>query len=210
MSDWYEDIIENSHKIRSVANQLKSVSKRINTPMVSQIDFNTMDNNIQNCLFFWTGHTFVGHKKGQQLSDAFQDFFNSLYSLLIECKKSTNKEWRDIANEVLYEGKLYRVLGYDSSQDNIETIINPEYNNIWVSWSKKELRENHYFNSKLYGCKTYLTCDTRKSNNIYGIDLTYFCVTTPNEEEVVFPTIKETIINVEYIDNKNREDSSDE
>ena len=103
---------------------------------------------------------------------------------------------KKFANDTLYHGTIYRYLGHCLENEIYDNIVEPEYNDIYVSWSKNPT--NSYIESKLYGTKTLLTC--KIENNYYGIDLEAFCVVRGNEAEVVFPTIKETITNIEYID----------
>ena len=80
-------------------------------------------------------------------------------------------------------------------EENANKRVEPQYNNIYVSWSKQP--QNHYIENKLYGTMTLLTC--KVDEPYYGIDLEAFGVVRGQEAEVVFPTIKETITEVKYI-----------
>lgn len=100
-----------------------------------------------------------------------------------------------IADKVLYRGSLYRYLGHGSAKCNTNNRIEPQFNNIYVSWSKNP--KNYYIESKLYGTMTLLAC--KIDEPYYGIDLEAFDVIRGKEAEVVFPTIKETITEVRYI-----------
>jgi len=86
-------------------------------------------------------------------------------------------------------------------------VVTPEYNDIYVSWSKSE--RNYYIESKLYGPMTWMKAEIR--NPYFGIDIQGFedwCqewlgdssfITRGEEREVVFPTIKDCIIEIEQI-----------
>lgn len=141
---------------------------------------------------FWTGKTYVGSKKTKQIKKAFQDFYQAFYELLIAFKtnafNSISKIEKSLANDLLYQGNIYRYLGHGDCQETHKK-IKTKYNDIWVSWSKEP--ENSYLESKLYG--EYLKLYATIENNMYGIDLEALGVSKPNEKEVVFPTIRETI-----------------
>ena len=147
---------------------------------------------IEKITSFWTGKTYVGSKKTKQIEKAFQDFYQAFYELLIAFKTSTfnsvSKIEKSLANDLLYQGKIYRYLGHGDSQKSKQP-INIKYNNIWVSWSKEP--DNSYLESKLYG--EYLKLYATIENNMYGIDLEALGVSRADEKEVVFPTIRETI-----------------
>ena len=113
---------------------------------------------------------------------------------------------KEFLKNIKYNGKLYRYLG-NGNPINKKKIIEPIYNDIYVSWSKEE--KNSYIESKLYGKMILLYCDT--SNKHFGIDLERFqefynktfkesfYISRGNEREVVFPTIKETIYDIKYL-----------
>lgn len=102
---------------------------------------------------------------------------------------------KSFSDEVLYRGSLYRHLGKGSVEGNTDKRIEPQYDNIYVSWSKQP--KNYYIESKLYGTMTLLTC--KIDEPYYGIDLEAFGVVRGEEAEGVFPTIKETITEIRYI-----------
>lgn len=79
--------------------------------------------------------------------------------------------------------------------ENVNQAVVPEYNGIYVSWSKYP--NNIYLQNKLYGVKTLLTCECDDTH--YGIDLEYFRASRSSEHEVVFPTLKNKITNVQKI-----------
>lgn len=154
--------------------------------------FNNLFDDIIDITYFWTGNFYVGYRKEKVIETVFQNFYNSLYELLINFKNTTYshmiQEECDAALKYLYQGKIYRYIGYGNSQD-CEKPLKIEYDNIWVSWSKEP--NNSYFETKLYGkcIKLYATIENEK----YGIDLESLGSSRNNEREVVFPTIKETI-----------------
>ena len=141
---------------------------------------------------FWTGKTYVGSKKTKKIEKAFQDFYQAFYELLIAFKmnsfNSVSETEKSLANNLLYQGKIYRYLGHGSVRKSKQS-IKVKYNNVWVSWSKEP--NNYYLESKLYG--KYLKLYAIINNDIYGIDLEALGVSVGEEKEVVFPTIRETI-----------------
>lgn len=198
LGGWYkDDMIENAKNICKVAQQINTVVDELkDTNKVSCKEGHDLMINIKTVLQNWTGNTYIGHNKERVLKDAFQQFFQSLYSLILHYRYVDNKLIKEFADHALYKGTLYRYLGQDSdSYHENKTRIAPIYNNIWVSWSKN--KENLYIENKLYGTITRLTCNT---DIILGIDLTAFGASLRGEDEVVYPTIEATIDEVEYLD----------
>ncbi|MBD5545267.1 MAG: hypothetical protein HDR01_13800 [Lachnospiraceae bacterium] len=163
----------------------------------------------------WTGQTWVGDRKEKDISDAFQNFFVFLYKLV--CSINDNKNYsaydeRFFAKFISYTGKVYRYLGKNNSQE--QEVVVPVYNDIYVSWSK--LPHSSYIESKLYGTMTWMAANIQSP--YFGIDLEGFekilirltnekCkVTRGNEREVVFPTFKECIMEVRYIEEDEDDD----
>lgn len=157
----------------------------------------------------WSGNSYVGIEKEETKRNIFQNFFVQLKNLIVYL--TINKDEicsleRMFINCIKYNGKLYRYLGHGDFS-NKRKKVKPNYNDIFVSWSKEE--ENSYIESKLYGKMTRLYCDT--SNKYFGIDLESFqefynktfneqCyISKGNEREVVFPTIEEAIYKIEYL-----------
>ena len=194
-SVWDNEVAKNVKEIYRVTDQIKNIDKRLKTNGVTYDTFQALCINICETLNFWTGHTYVGRRKQPQVQKAFQAFFEALYAFLFICRDLDNSTLQDLANKSLYRGVLYRYLGHDSLGDNIDSKVEPEYNNIYVSWSKKP--QHHYIESKLYGTMTLLTCEVREPH--YGIDLNVFGVVRGAEVEVVFPTFADAIKNIEYI-----------
>ena len=188
-----ENVVSASKKIRLVAKQMESTRKSwVNSSgIVSQI---LMDN-IDKVLSYWTGNTFVGKRKEPVLADAFQDFFNALYQLILVWRKSPYKKIRASAGKALYEGTLYRYIG-SSDKNHGNQHIEPEYDHHWVSWSKNA--KNWYIEEHLYGAMTHLTCHTE--NPQYGIDLEAFGQSRGAEDEVVYPMVEDNIDRVEHIE----------
>ena len=188
-----ENVVSVSKAIELVAQQIESTQKAWmnGSEIVSQI---LMDN-IDKVLSYWTGNTLVGKRKEPVLADAFQDFFNVLYQLILVWRKSPYKNIRASARKALYEGMLYRYIG-SSDKNHGNQHIEPEYDHHWVSWSKNA----KIFNTEehLYGAMTHLTCHTE--NPQYGIDLEAFGQSRGAEDEVVYPMVEENIDRVEYIE----------
>lgn len=183
-------------------NQIRKVNERLNIGEVTYEQWETLNNNISIILNNWAGSTYVGNRKEKVLKRAYQAFFEALYEWLFCLKKIPDKNIQRFVDEALFQGTLYRYLGYGDCKDNIEERIEPIYDKYYVSWSKKE--KNSYFESKLYGTITHITCELK--NMYYGIDLNAFGVGREDEQEVIFPTIKDTITNVKYIERDCGED----
>lgn len=190
------------NEINRVTAQIKTVQKKLptNDIMYYDDDFKFFSENVSQALNYWTSYTYVGRKKDKSIQKAFQVFFEALYDFLLFCQREDNSfchPLKDRADKALYRGTLYRYLGHGScNEKNIEERIEPEYNDIYVSWSKKP--NNHYIQSKLYGTMTFLTCEIPEP--YYGIDLEAFGVVRGDEAEVVFPTLQETLTSIEYIE----------
>ncbi len=198
---WDDEVDKALKEIYRVTAQIKSVQKKLPTKdiLYSDDDFKIFFDNVCQTLNYWTGHTYVGHKKGKSMQKAFQVFFEALYDFLIFCQredKSFLHPLKVLADDALYRGTIYRYLGHCSDDNDMESKVEPEYNGIYVSWSKKP--NNPYIRSKLYGIKTLLTCVIDEP--YYGIDLELFGVVKGDEAEVVFPTLQERIISIEYIE----------
>lgn len=154
--------------------------------------FNCLIENIQYISEKWVRNTYIGIKKNEEIEKAFNRFHNKLIRFLLslkneECFCDIEKSW---ANNILYQGTLYRYLGNASPLDkkNIEV----EYGDIYVSWSKKETI--HYIETKLYPPIKKIKC--KVSGKHYGIDLEALGTSTIQEAEVVFPTFKKSIIEI--------------
>lgn len=195
LSCWADAYRENADKIHRVANQIKNVNKLFGLGNASVVQWKILHHNIYNVLDNWVGCTYIGHRKEKVIKNAYQAFFEALYEWLFYLKRISDEDIQRFVSAALYQGTLYRYLGHGSSQDDIEEKIKPIYDKYYVSWSKEKY--NSYFKCKLYGSITHLTC--KVDNMYYGIDLSAFGVERGSEREVVFPTIKDTIVNVEYI-----------
>lgn len=140
---------------------------------------------------FWTGNTYVGSPKSDPIKMAFQIFFQELMQLLLFMKDSGLPFEERVANAMLYRGTVYRYLGKNYPSDEV---VVPCYDGVYVSWSKQD--GNSYLLSKLYGPITKLTCEIAEP--MYGIALDILECTRGNEQEVVFPTIEQSIVGIKY------------
>ena len=149
-------------------------------------------------VYYWAGYTYVGLRKQISVQNAFQSFYTELMTLLLairnKCINATEEEIL-FANAVLYEGVIYRYLGYGEPGPTTRKPIRPLFDNIYVSWST-EATLSPYMSSKLYGVKTLLTAETKGD---YGINLARFNL-TQQENEIVYPTHKESITNIAFVD----------
>ncbi|MGL5259566.1 MAG: hypothetical protein ACRC7V_05600 [Lachnospiraceae bacterium] len=113
-----------------------------------------------------------------------------------------------MAEFMVFRGTVYRYLGIADSRNYRKKIkVEPEYNEIFVSWSKTE--QNSYIESKLYGPRTWMQEKIEESDfgiDIHGFELwcekwldrVYF-ITRGNEKEIVFPTYERCIVQKEYL-----------
>lgn len=141
--------------------------------------------------YFWTGSTYVGSPKAEPIKMAFQAFFEEVMQLLLLMKDSTLPFEKRVANAMLYSGTVYRYLGKNYPSDEV---VVPYYDGIYVSWSKQD--GNSYLLSKFYGPVTKITCEIAEP--MYGIDLDILECTRGNEQEVVFPTFEQSIVEILY------------
>ena len=194
--EWSNETEKIATEIYRVTSQIKSTSKKLKHRDISEESFRLFEENVYGTLDQWTGSTYVGVRKDKSVKKAFQAFFEELYRFLMDCRESDIDVLRGFAKKALYRGTLYRYLGHGSSTEDCDRKVDPEYDGVYVSWSKKT--ENSYFRSKLYGTITLITCEVTEP--YYGIDLAPFKVGNRNEAEVVFPTIQELITDIHYED----------
>ena len=199
LSPWLEYADSNSKEIYRVSNQLGNIVNKLNKHGIDQliaVDCGKLMNNIAEVVSHWTQNTYVGYRKRENLKKAYQSFYENLYKFLQFFRYTNCGFYSDLAKESLYQGILYRYLGHGSEIDNIHEKINPEFNNIYVSWSKN--KTSTYLEGKLNGTITKVTCIVK--GNYWGIDLKPLGIVCMGEDEVVFPTIKETISNITFIE----------
>lgn len=188
----------------------KYMKERLSHDFIQQ-DLLEIIGGMDSVLLSWTGYTYVGRKKDKAKEEYYQKFFVAIYKFLIFCKKHSSElsdMEKDLAGKILYQGVVYRYLGKSDSRNyRRKEIVTPEYNDIYVSWSKAE--QNYYIESKLYGPMTWLKAEIHKP--YYGIDLHGFelwCqywlggssfITRGEEKEVVFPTREDCVVEIKQI-----------
>lgn len=193
--NWSEVAEDNIDRIKLTSDQIHFITSMFSEKRYIRIDDgNNCLENIESALDCWAGCTYVGERKEAALSSAFQNFFDVLYAFLIIDKDYAPFPIKEFTTGALYKGKLYRYLGHGEGSSDKESVVNPECDGVWVSWSKN--KDNSYFNGKLYGPMTQVVCNT---GDKYGIDLSALNVSRGVEAEVVFPTLKECIISVQYL-----------
>lgn len=166
-------------------------------------EFDILFGNIRAVIAYWAGHTYVGFRKERILSDAFQSFFLALRGLVETLMSShCSPKEKKFVIKIRFFGRVYRYLGHGDCMD-AEGLIQPEYSDIFVSWSKNQ--RNGYFERKLYGPITLLTCEIREPD--WGFDLELFDLRQAHEKEVVFPTKQESIVDASY---KNIDDNPED
>ncbi len=139
---WNNEVKKAITEIYRVKSQMKTVGVRLKTNDISNEDFSLFLDNVYETLKYWTGHTYIGQKKDKALQKAYQTFFEALYDFLFTCRELDNPKLKSFADEVLYRGLLYRYLGNGTVEENVDKRIEPQYNNIYVSWSKQP--KNHH------------------------------------------------------------------
>lgn len=191
-----DEIDEAVKELNRVTCQTRHVQKNLPRHNLSYDDFELYMKNVRATFAWWCGNTYVGRHKDESLSSAFQRFFEAIYEFLLFCENSWDSNLQALAAKTLYCGTLYRYLGYlicEGCESEHDNWVEPEYSNIYVSWSK--LPVVPYIESKLESHITHLTCTATAAH--YGIDLSGFGVGRPNEAEVVFPTLKSAGIQIE-------------
>lgn len=180
--------------LRDVDSAVKCMRRWIEDDKISKKTKRTVWTQIHAVLCFWTSFPSVGVEKSERLKKAYNEFYETLYELLAVMKKSSDEKERQFAENALYQGVLYRYLGYgfNAKTESREKVI-PVYDGVYVSWSKQP--DNEYVLNLLDEPVTLLTCDTGER---FGIDVCAFGYESGGEPEVVFPTLKEHIVSVEY------------
>lgn len=189
---WSDDIPE---IVKAVDEATNNISVYYDSTDNSANALENLYEDIREVCNFWTGKTYVGDRKDDEIAQVFQNFFETLMKLLFKMKDSEKNYESKFANTLLYQGKVYRYLGYCSSRDIKKKPIQPKYNEIYVSWSKEP--KNGYIESKLYGKMTWIEAEIKPP--YFGIDLEAIGSSRGNEKEVVFPTLKDCVTNIKYI-----------
>lgn len=187
----------------------KYMNKRFTHDFV-QDDLLSICAGIEKVLLMWTGDTYIGRKKDEKHEGFYQKFFVVINEFLMFCCKHSEElsdMERDLAEKMLYRGIVYRYLGTcDHRNYRKKIVVEPEYNDIFVSWSKTET--NSYIENKLYGPITWMKAEIKSPH--YGIDIhgyELWCqewlgessfITRGLEKEVVFPTIEASIVEIRH------------
>lgn len=171
-------VFDDEKEIQNVCNKIDKIGIQIHNSArkVEKLDQNTLSTlclNIKDVIKFWTGCFQLGCRKNKKFEESYQRFFQYLYQYLLHYEP-----------QFLYQGKVYRYLGYKSEPEQ-KKYIDPECNNVYVSWSK-EKQDSGYFNEKLKEPITRLEYEI--TGDEYGIDLEEMDLSKGNEKEVVFPT----------------------
>lgn len=195
---------ETEEIVKGISEATNNIIEYRNNPNTSKNMFCELGEDIATICRFWTGSTYVGSPKIDAVKYAFQSFFEEFMRLLINMKDSQKSFERKIANAMLFRGTVYRYLGTSNCLN--KRTVKPEFNDIYVSWSK--CPNNSYLLNKLYGTVTFMTCQI--SDPLYGIDLDALGCSMGEEKEVVFPTIKECITNIEYIEEEEEVENYDQ
>lgn len=194
LSQVYNELCDQSSSVECISQQVDALTKLIRERRDFHITSDIVWKNIFSTVSIWVGYTYVGRKKPENLKLAFHNFYGSLFELLRAMKESDIDNFRSIASEALYQGVVYRYIG--STCANNKKRIPPIFDSIYVSWCKNP--RTPYFESKFHGPITILS--SHIAGDLYGIDLDAFGVGRKHEAEVIFPTMQNCVIDVEYID----------
>lgn len=206
LSPWGNDYKQNAEIIHSIACKIQTYTKRVASG-ITQEQGEPLLESMAAVLDLWTGSTYVGNKKEKALEKAFQSFFKALYNFIIECRNNDRYFNIKRSNKILYRGTVYRYLGHSTNSYPDNSIVEPVFNDIYVSWSKSP--KGSYIESKLRYPQTWLSAEIKEP--YYGIDLVGLQeailelvnvknrIAIDDEREVVFPTIKECITEIKYI-----------
>ncbi len=189
---WSNDTLQ---VIKAVNEATNNISVYYGSADNSANALKNLNEDVREVCNFWTGKTYVGDRKDDEIVQVFQNFFETLMKLLLKMKDSKKNCESKFAKAILYQGKVYRYLGYYSSRDIKKKAIQPKYNEIYVSWSKEP--KNGYIESKLYGEMTWIEAEIKSP--YFGIDLEKMGISRGKEREVVFPTLKDCVTNIKYI-----------
>lgn len=136
-----------------------------------------------------------------------------MYEFIIECRNNDRYFNIERSSKILYRGIVYRYLGHQLGDIPDNSIVEPNYNDIYVSWSKNP--KDTHIESKLRDPMTWIAAEIKEP--YYGIDLVGLAeaiselvevehrIAIKDEREVVFPTIKECITEIKYIERKDEE-----
>ena len=187
---WSDDIPE---IVKAVNEATNNISVYYDSTDNSANALESLYEDIREVCNFWTGKTYVGDRKDDEIVQVFQNFFETFMKLLFKLKDSEKNYESEFANALLYQGKAYRYLGHCRPMNIKKKAIQPKYNEIYVSWSKEPT--NSYIESNLYGKITWLEAEIKPP--YFGIDLEKMGVSKGNEREVVFPTLKDCVTKIE-------------
>lgn len=190
--------LENDNDVSScivaVSKQIKDFQNLINNKSSCAYAHNILDNNINDVLNYWVGCTYIGCRKSESLTNAFSLFYKNLLELILTLK---DHKYDCILTQALYQGPIYRVLGYGESKQSNSKPIDPEYDLQYVSWSNNPNIPTDYMINKLSGTITKLEANIKGDD--FGIDLTVLGVSRHDEGEIIFQMKKDAITNVSYI-----------
>lgn len=183
-------------RVKNATSEIRYYIQERKTGSFRKKEFKALRDAINRALDKWVGGEDVGVRKTIEEEQVFQEFFTAFTELLSAFSgnpASLSKAERTFLQKAVFHGTVYRYLG-SIEHDNTER-IEPKYNDIFVSWSKNP--ESTYVESKLYYPITKMQCEIKPPS--YGIDLSIFLNRREHEAEVVFPTVKELITDIQYI-----------
>ena len=204
---------DNSMDINQLSRRIRHYTLSRSENRFCKSDLFDICDGINSVLLEWTGCNYVGERKEKEKEKIYQDFFTSLSDLLAFYEGNREKISdieQSFVDLLVYRGVVYRYLGIaDIANASTQQIVKPEYNDIYVSWSKSTECYS-YIRQKVYGPITRM--QALIGGPLFGIDIHGFedwCeiwtgkssfITRGDEREIVFPTIEYCITEVKYLD----------
>lgn len=146
-----------------------------------EIEVKTLKFIVSDVLYYWVYKNKVGIKKDTNIRLLYNEFFNLFLDILLEFKKNKeNIEGYELATKCLYQGTIYRTVGYQDTNDELI------FDDLYTHWSKIDTRNIDSIESKVFKSRDYLKVEIEK--NDYAIYIAPFIGMKNYEEEVVFTT----------------------
>ena len=189
-----------------VYNTTERIRDYLESDKCSESEFFDIITLIANSIKKWTNFGYVGYKKEELEEEIFQEFWDTLRDFVLFCARDDAKESeREFAESIICTGNIYRLIGNSSLREDKEFEL--EYSELYVSWDKIE------FNQSVYDCLCepvfWIAAEIKWPE--FGFDIKKFDrwynkkfgdalqIAKDEEDEVVFPTIKENVLEIKKI-----------
>ena len=109
-----------------------------------EIEVKTLKFIVSDVLYYWVYKNKVGIKKDTNIRLLYNEFFNLFLDILLEFKKNKeNIEGYELATKCLYQGTIYRTVGYQDTNDELI------FDDLYTHWSKIDTRNIDSIESKV-------------------------------------------------------------